>query len=478
MRPVFRGLRIRLTLLYALAAMVLVALVGAGAYFIVVRYFWRVTDLALQHKMVHELRSLNAPIPVVLQSADRDWSLVRGELDFLPPPANLKGSTETQKDDDHEDDHDDHDDKRQPTPLPTAVLTTPDSAELASIYVLPLDSAGHVLLNVNIDSSSIQADLPALQAALVDGSDVRPVRNSSGQTLRILTFRVDARHGPAALQLGRELSDQQGVLSQLMLGLLSLGTLSMVLLGGASWWLAGRALRPSQQAWERQQRFIASASHELRAPLTLMRASAEVALRERSADDADQQLLLRDILDESDHMRRLVDDLLMLSRLDSGNLPLNITAVELGPLLSQIQRQVARLGDERSIQVECDGVDGQVQADPERLRQVLLILLDNALRYTPTGGHIHMSARALGHMWQLEVRDTGSGIAPEDLPHIFERFYRADMARGREGGNAGLGLSIAQALISHMGGQISAQSTSGKGTSILLSLPAAVRQKR
>ena len=89
-----------------------------------------------------------------------------------------------------------------------------------------------------------------------------------------------------------------------------------------------------------------------------------------------------------------------------------------------------------------------------------------------------MSARALGHMWQLEVRDTGSGIAPEDLPHIFERFYRADMARGREGGNAGLGLSIAQALISHMGGQISAQSTSGKGTSILLSLPAAVRQKR
>lgn len=473
MRPVFKGLRIRLTLLYALAAMVLVAMVGAGAYFIVARYFWRVTDLALQHKMAHELRSLNAPIPVALQSADRDWSLVRGELDFLPP-ANPKRSTETQE----KDDHDDHDDKSQPTSIPIATLTTPDSAELASIYVLPLDSTGHVLLNVDMASSSIQPDLVALQAALHDGSDVRTVRDASGQTLRLLTFRVDAKNGPAALQLGRELSDQQGVLSQLMVGLLSLGTLSMVLLGGASWWLAGRALQPSQQAWERQQRFIASASHELRAPLTLMRASAEVALRALPATAADQQVLLRDILDENDHMRRLVDDLLMLSRLDSGNLPLNIGVVELEPLLTQIQRQVARLGDERSIQIELDAVDGQVQADPERLRQVLLILLDNALRHTAAGGHIHMSARAQGHMWQLEVRDTGSGIAPEDLPHIFERFYRADVARGREGDNAGLGLSIAYALITHMGGQISVHSTPGQGTSIQLSIPAAVRQKR
>ncbi len=467
----FKGLRLRLTLLYALAAMTLVAMVGAGAYFIVLRYFWRVTDLALQHKMAHELRTINAPIPAALQLADRDWSLVRGELDFLPQPISSGRSPEKQKDDDDEHD-DDHNKKPQQTVAPTPVLVSLDSAELASIYVLPLDASGNTLLEAAISPTSIQADLEALQAALRYGSDVRTIQSTNQQTIRLLTYRVDISNGPAALQLGRELSDQQSVLNQLTVGLLSLGALSMVLLGGASWWLAGRALKPSQQAWERQQRFIASASHELRAPLTLMRASAEVALRELSDTDSDQHMLLSDILDESDHMRRLVDDLLILSRIDNGNLPLTIETVDLHAILTQIQRQAARLGDERSIQIELAPVSGHVQADPERLRQVLLILLDNALRYTPAGGSIQIAAIPQGHMWQLQISDTGYGINPQDLPHIFERFYRADAARGREGGNAGLGLSIAQGLITHMGGQISAHSRPGQGTSIWFTLPA------
>lgn len=469
----FKGVRIRLTLLYALAAMALVALVGAGAYFVVVRYFSRVTDLALQHKMAHELRAINAPIPAALQPADRDWSLVRGELDLLPPPSKSNGTKDGSEDDEHDQDDKQQDTSSSQTRLPSPALTAIDSAELASIYVLPLDAAGNLLLESRLVPAAIQPDLAALRVALAQGSDFRTVTSAEGQTLRLLTYRVDSKQGPAALQLGRELSDQQSVLSQLTVGLLSLGMLSMLLVGMASWWLAGRALRPSQQAWERQQRFIASASHELRTPLTLMRASAEVALRDVPAANSDQRMLLHDILDESDHMRRLVDDLLTLSRLDSGNLPLTSTAVDLQPLLSQIQRQLARLGDERGVRIELEPVSGHVQADTERLRQVLLILLDNALRHTPAGGKITISAIQQGSMWQLGVHDTGTGIAAEDLPHIFERFYRADAARGRDTGNAGLGLSIAQGLITLMGGQIRAQSSPGAGTSISIILPSA-----
>lgn len=467
----FRGLRLRLMLVYALAAMALVALVGAGAYFVVARYFWRVTDLALQHKMTHELHALNAPIPVDLQSADRDWSLLRGELDLLPQ----RPAPGQKRDDDEDSEHNkDRNDDRSASNSVTGVSNAIDAAELASIYVLALDSSGHVLLDPGMSSASIasiQPDLAALRIALEQGSDIRTVRSADGQMLRLLTYRIDLRSGPAALQLGRELSDQQSVLSQLTLGLLGLGALSMLLVGSASWWLAGRAIQPAQQAWERQQRFIASASHELRTPLTLMRASAEVALRGLPDTDSDQHMLLNDILDENDHMRRMVDDLLILSRLDSGNLPLNTMPVALEPLLSQIQRQVARLANERSILIEREPVDGQVQADPERLRQVLLIILDNALRYTPAGGTIHISAHPQGAMWQIQVRDTGSGIAAEHLPHIFERFYRVDAARSRETGNAGLGLSIAKGLISLMGGQISAQSSPTQGTTISFTLP-------
>jgi Signal transduction histidine kinase len=131
---------------------------------------------------------------------------------------------------------------------------------------------------------------------------------------------------------------------------IALGTFSMALVGATSWRLAGRALRPAQEAWERQQRFIASASHELRAPLTLIRASAEVALRDLPPDESDQRALLHDVLAESDHMRRLVDDLLTLTRLDSGQLTLTKETIDLTALLggsSRVDLQACKLGTGR-----------------------------------------------------------------------------------------------------------------------------------
>ncbi len=275
--------------------------------------------------------------------------------------------------------------------------------------------------------------------------------------------------------MGRLLSDQDGVLQRLEMGLLALGGVSIFLLGFASWWLAGRSLKPAQEAWERQQHFVANASHELRAPLTLMRASTEVALRTTSPKDMDQRALLEDVMQECDHMNRLVEDLLLLSRLDAGRIKLDRQAISLADMLSDVQRQVGRLADERSIKLVASSPAANLVAlgDPTRLRQVLLILLDNALRYTSMGGTIEMTAVAHGRHIELTVADTGNGIAPEHLPHIFERFYRVEEARGEEGNGNGLGLSIAKGLVEAQGGHIGITSKVGQGTRITISLHAA-----
>jgi len=465
---VFSGLRLRLTLLYALAALVFVLLIGSGAYLLVARYFSNVTDLALRHKMAHEFHALGAPLPPDLEHADRDWSIIRREVVAIPfvPPEPTRERREREETAYEEDDE-----------RPRSLTTPVDAAELAAIAVLPLDASGRLLFNPNNLDLPLNPDQEAFQTALAHGSDLRTITLDDGRRARLLTYRLTRSDGPAALQLVRELSDQDQVLNQLFVGLITLGTFSMALVGATSWWLAGRALRPAQEAWERQQRFIASASHELRAPLTLIRASAEVALRDLPPDESDQRALLHDVLAESDHMRRLVDDLLTLTRLDSGQLTLTKETIDLTALLASIQRQAARLGEQRGVAVELADVGGLVQADTERLQQVVLIALDNALRYTPAGGRITLAATPTERTVQIRVADTGCGIAPEHLPHIFERFYRADPARGRENGNAGLGLSIAKGLVEAMGGRIAVESTVGVGTTVVISLPRAPDRK-
>jgi signal transduction histidine kinase len=518
---VFSGLRIRLTLLYAVAALALLALLGGGGYFVLVRYFERITDLALAHKMAHEFHLLDAPLPTALASADRDWSIVRAQA----APLRVGDDTQTisssqalriaqnaypggavtrirlRDEDDRplyevrfaddaellidahsgrvlQTERPDDDDDDRPTAADTAAgnpLTDLGAAaydaELAAIFVLPLDRNGNVLFDPNPAAAPLAPDAAALSAALATGSDLRTIRSASGEQVRLLTYQLTRSDGPAALQLGRVLTDQAYVLRQLVIGLSVLGGLSIVAIGVSSWWIAGRALRPAQQAWERQQQFIASASHELRTPLTLMRASSEVALRSLPPDDADRRELLTDVISEADHMRRLVDDLLTLSRLDAGKLSLDRRPVILADLLGDIQRQVGRLAAERGITLQLSHAEGVAQADPERLRQVLLIVLDNALRYTPAGGTITVEAQAAGRRALIRVSDTGCGIAPEHLAHIFERFYRADPARGSGTGNTGLGLAIAQALIHAHGGQIRVDSAPEHGTTVTLDLP-------
>ncbi|HLC03406.1 MAG TPA: HAMP domain-containing sensor histidine kinase [Anaerolineales bacterium] len=200
----------------------------------------------------------------------------------------------------------------------------------------------------------------------------------------------------------------------------------------------------------------------------MLRASAEVAERGLAEND-DRRALLHDILTDADHMAKLVEDLLLLSRLDAGRLKLEQEPIQMGEVLPEIARQVSRVAEDKGIALELEQTAGVVLADPTRLRQVLLILLDNALTHTPEGGRIRLDSRMEEKQVSLSVGDTGMGVAPADLPHLFERFYRADIDQG----GSGLGLAIARSLVEAQNGVLRLESLEGVGTKAMISLPSA-----
>ncbi len=461
-----RRLRLQLTLLYLVAALGLLGLIGVATYQLLNHYFQATTDLALQYKMAEQFRVLGLALPPELADADRAWHASRGRA-FPSVPVPSEDRRNGEEHDEEGEERRGNDDYFSDGPSQEDAY----DAELAAIFVRPLDARGQPLAVAASPALPLLPDMQAVAVALNNGRDWRTVRLGDGTRVRLLTYALPGGSGPAVLQVGRALSDQDRVLRQLLIGLVGLGAISAVLMGIGSWWLAGRSLRPAQEAWERQQAFIANASHELRTPLTLIRASAEVAQR-GLLDHDERRALISDILAECDHMSRLVEDLLLLSRLDAGRLKLERQRIVLSELLADVQRQVGRLADERGIRLVLDSVSGTVWGDPTRLRQVVLILLDNALRHTPAGGVIRLAAQPQGRHVTITVADTGSGIAPEHLLHVFERFYQADSARGSRGGS-GLGLSIARGLIEAQHGQIRLESRPGEGTRVTLILPAA-----
>lgn len=457
----FSGLRLRLTLLYLSAALGLILLVGGGTYIVLDAYFQHTTDLALRYRMAQEFLRRGAPVPPELATADRDWYANRAPL--FSATASSDGAVSDGAAGGEQDDGAGETNDR-------AAEATYDG-ELAAIFVLPLSAEGQVRTVPNVRTPPLAPDRQAIAVALAQGSDVRTTQLKDGTRVRLLTYHLALGDGPALLQLGRVLADQDQALRRLLMGLLALGGISALLLGASSWWLAGRSLRPAQQAWERQQTFVANASHELRTPLTLLRASAEVALRGLPAADADRRALLGDVLQESDHMSRLVDDLLLLSRLDAKRLPMERVRISMPDLLAEVHRQIQRLADERGVQVTTGAVRGVAWGDPARVRQVLLILLDNALRHTPRGGTVCLDAHPQGRQVLLSVADSGGGIAPAHIPHVFERFYRAENVH--ESSGSGLGLSIARAIVEAQQGQIVVESQLGAGTRVIVALPSA-----
>jgi heavy metal sensor kinase len=225
-------------------------------------------------------------------------------------------------------------------------------------------------------------------------------------------------------------------------------------------------------AVKRLSQFTADASHELRTPIALIRTTAELTLRrERSAETYREAL--RQVVLESERTTRLVEDLLLLARSDAGLPSLPLERMELTPLLRDVCQQGRVLAEARQLQISAEFPDEPVyvEANDPALRRMLLLLLDNAVKYTPSGGRIILSVDRGPAGATVAVRDTGIGIPEGALPHVFERFYRVDESRNRDAGGTGLGLSIAKWIAERHHASLEAESVVGEGSVFRIRFP-------
>jgi signal transduction histidine kinase len=295
--------------------------------------------------------------------------------------------------------------------------------------------------------------------------------------VRVLTDPVTVRGQQFYVQIVGDRTLEERTLRILVLVLVIGGAIALLVASGVGAAYANRALIPirrslanQREALRRQREFAADASHELRTPLTVIRASVEDLERHPRKTVATVGSALTDIRDEVDHLTTMVDDLLLLARSDSGAVEIERVPLDLGDVASTGASGLTRLAEERSVTMVVDPVPAEVAGDPARLRQLVAILVDNAIRHAPAGSRVDVRVRTDGGDAVLVVEDEGPGIRPDDLPRVFDRFYRA---AGAPGGGTGLGLAIAAWIVERHGGRIAAANRESTGARFTVRLPLA-----
>ncbi len=233
-----------------------------------------------------------------------------------------------------------------------------------------------------------------------------------------------------------------------------------------------------EQLDKSRNQFVSNASHELKTPLSTMKILLETLIYQEGFDPEIQKEFLNDINKEIDRLNGIVSDLLTLVHIDSGGMKLNMAEIHLRDLLTEQVKRLSPLARERGIELDCtirDSID--TTGDMLKLQQVIYNVIDNAIKYTPRGGEVRTELSRSGKRACIRVSDTGIGIPKDDLPHIFDRFYRVDKARSRETGGTGLGLSIVKQIVLLHGGDITATSEENKGTTFVIELPISTRKQ-
>lgn len=330
-----------------------------------------------------------------------------------------------------------------------------------------------------IDSDPIAATLGLPSAELAqealeeDGVVSRTIQGSDGSRVRVVSMPMYEESGEAAgiIQYARSLQEIQDTVNRLAFVLLplGLGALGLAALGGL--YMAGRAVRPVRVSFDKQRAFVADASHELKTPLTLIRTDAEVVLY-RGLIMPEDRKLIEHVLAETDRMNAVLSDLLLVARLDAGKLDVSEELFDLYTVLSESAERFEARASEKGIRLEVQSTGKlPTRGDPKRTEQILAVLLDNAVRFTPSGGHVVVDGQSHDRWAKVSVRDTGPGISPEHLSRIFDRFYRAEAARPRASGGTGLGLAIARDLARAQKGDLKAENAKGGGAVFRLVLP-------
>jgi heavy metal sensor kinase len=455
------SIKFRFTIWYLLVLAVLLIALSAGVYFSLSRSLYRSLDRSLELRST-QLRS----IPAILES------IRQGEF----------------------------------------------QEQLGEIIILYFYS-GNQLVEVSAPGISISLTHEFISEAIAGSSSFATTQTAEGERVRLLTVPINISIlgpppgiQPAALVIARSTKQIDQALAGLVRTLIIAVPLALILAAGGGLFLARRALKPVdkiaqtareigesdlsqrinvntkdelgrlaatlnemigrlEKTFQRQKQFTSDASHELRAPLAVIEAESSLALQ-KERPSSDYQRSLEIISQESRQMSSLIDQLLTLARADAGKEQWNFTEVNLGKLITNLSTDVEILCQEKGLSFQLgQPQDLVVKGDEARLRELFMNLSDNAIRYTPSPGAVSVSLRREGQMAVVAITDTGVGIPAEDIPFIFERFYRVDKSRSRAEGGSGLGLAICKHIVEAHGGKIEAESQVGVGSTFSVWLP-------
>jgi signal transduction histidine kinase len=346
------------------------------------------------------------------------------------------------------------------------VFGGPNSGTLAMVIGPANESVGPQ--NGGPNGLSGLPDMVAVAAARTGQTDVRQTI-VEGTPIQLVTEPVIRNGETYVIQVIADRTAEARALQYLLIVLVvgGIGAIALSVAGGAFY--ARRALVPIRDSLRRQREFAADASHELRTPLAVVRGSVEHLLRHPASTISDQHETLEDMKAETDHLTELVDALLLLARADSGAIELDHQPLDLGDVTTTALEPLAGIAAAHGVTLRLDARPTPAIGDALRIRQLVTILVDNAIQHSPAGGVVTVVTEPVGDRALVSVTDEGHGIRPEDLPRVFERFWRAPDAPS---GGAGLGLSIARWIVERHGGTIEATSPAGGGARFEVTLPA------
>lgn len=328
------------------------------------------------------------------------------------------------------------------------------SVKLASLYLLIV-----VFISIVFSSWLFNVSLSEIrQSVLRVPAPIERIRNADPE------FAAELRYAQeAAIQEAR---------NNLMYQLIVINVIIAVAGSTLSYYFARRSLRPIEEAHEAQSRFTADASHELRTPITAMRTETEVTLTEPNLTLKDAKAQLESNIEELDKLTALSDGLLRLARMDNRSLMMERTNIQ--NVVTDAVTRVTPLAEQKLQKIHTVKADvAYIQADPTYIIDALVIILDNAIKYSPKRAQITITSKQQRQHVLITITDEGIGIDPKDIPHIFERFYRADQSRAKnQVGGYGIGLSIVKSIVDAHRGSISVKSEPMKGTSFTINLPA------
>ena len=298
--------------------------------------------------------------------------------------------------------------------------------------------------------------------------------NELGQltTVMMTSKKIIDGESLQTLYVGKDVTALYSGLRKATYAQVVLGCMALLIASAIGYYMAGKALIPLKEAYDKQKQFAADASHELRTPLAVLMSSAELLLADPSIKNPFLRQVLEDVKSEVKKMTNLVSDLLMVARSDNNALKVKIQRLDLAEILEQVVRTMKPLAEKKNIKLIGENFSKTlINADEQKIKQLAIILVDNAIKYTLEGGSVLVEMEnSNNNRAVFSVMDSGIGIAPEDLDKVFERFYRVDKARSREMGGNGLGLAIASEIVKIHEGKISVASKLGEGTKFTVEL--------